>query len=342
MSTSSSKRRGAVTQKDVAKRAGVSQAAVSAVFRGDTRKIGVSAATRERILQAVKELDYRPNTSARAMRSQRTFNLGFFSLAKGYLHHEPIEYRDGLYTAATERNYHIVLVRLNPSADGEPEMLPAVFRQAHLDALVIGNARYIPPEIGEAVSKSNLPVVYLNEKRTHNAVYCDDVLGTRLLMERLFARGLRRIDYIRLHRRDDHHSSTERQSTYQTMMQEQGLTPTVHLLPEKNPESKLIERMREPERPEALVVYNEHTLLQMERTLIAAGVFDPTIQYATFDLGLAAQYIAHPYLCVAVPRLEMGRAAANMAIDLSDRERGSTAPAICLKPHLEEVAGLRI
>lgn len=65
----------AVTLKDVAERAGVSIKTVSNVVR-DAPK--VSAATRERVLRAVRELGYRPNASARRLRTGRS---GLIALA---------------------------------------------------------------------------------------------------------------------------------------------------------------------------------------------------------------------------------------------------------------------
>ncbi len=60
-----------VTSVDVAQRAGVSQAAVSLVLGGKaTGRVGKQ--TQEVILQAARELDYRPNSAARTLRSGRS------------------------------------------------------------------------------------------------------------------------------------------------------------------------------------------------------------------------------------------------------------------------------
>ncbi|MGW8350817.1 LacI family DNA-binding transcriptional regulator, partial [Bacillus velezensis] len=61
-------------RKDVAERAGVSPAVVSYVLNGGPRS--VSAAVRERVLEAVAELGYRPNSIARSLRMDRTMTLG--------------------------------------------------------------------------------------------------------------------------------------------------------------------------------------------------------------------------------------------------------------------------
>jgi len=61
------------TVQDVARRAGVSAASVSYVLNG-TRY--VSEELRERVLRAVRELDYEPNAAARTLRSNRSYTIG--------------------------------------------------------------------------------------------------------------------------------------------------------------------------------------------------------------------------------------------------------------------------
>lgn len=65
------------TSYDVAARAGVSQATVSAVLNGRQGAIRVSEATRQRVLAAAAALHYSPNSLARAFRQQRSGIIGF-------------------------------------------------------------------------------------------------------------------------------------------------------------------------------------------------------------------------------------------------------------------------
>ncbi|KUL38604.1 hypothetical protein ADL22_17685 [Streptomyces sp. NRRL F-4489] len=62
------------TRDDVARLAGVSTAVVSYVLNNGPRP--VAPGTRERVLAAVRRLDYRPNSLARALRSQRSDSYG--------------------------------------------------------------------------------------------------------------------------------------------------------------------------------------------------------------------------------------------------------------------------
>ena len=62
-----------VTQSDIADRAGVSRASVSAVLNG-TR--GVSAQLRRKVDAAIAELQYEPNAVARGLKLRRTLTIG--------------------------------------------------------------------------------------------------------------------------------------------------------------------------------------------------------------------------------------------------------------------------
>ncbi|HUW40871.1 MAG TPA: LacI family DNA-binding transcriptional regulator [Rectinemataceae bacterium] len=102
MGTKSTRR--TATIRDVAEKAGVSISTVSHVLNG-TRRVGESA--RGRVLDAITELDYRPNQMARGLRGAETATLGliisdireeFFS-----------EITKAIESAANERGYAVVL-----------------------------------------------------------------------------------------------------------------------------------------------------------------------------------------------------------------------------------------
>ena len=65
---------GRATRRDVARLAGVSDAVVSYVINGGPRS--VATGTRERVVAAIEQLNYRPNASARALRRGRTDVIG--------------------------------------------------------------------------------------------------------------------------------------------------------------------------------------------------------------------------------------------------------------------------
>ena len=62
-----------VTIKDVARSCGLSISTVSKVFNGYP---DISEATRRQVMEAAREIGYRPNALARALKTNRSFNLG--------------------------------------------------------------------------------------------------------------------------------------------------------------------------------------------------------------------------------------------------------------------------
>jgi DNA-binding LacI/PurR family transcriptional regulator len=103
--------RGPVTQEDVARRAGVSRSIVSYVLNNGPRK--VSHATRERVLDAIRDLDYRPNEHAQRLKQGNDAaqnSIGIVTGGKGYNLLERPYYNtvlSGLYDHAYQQNQQI-------------------------------------------------------------------------------------------------------------------------------------------------------------------------------------------------------------------------------------------
>ena len=68
---------------DVAREAGVSAMAASAVLNGARTSSRIAPETRERILKAAAKLRYRPNAAARALANRRMHTLGVAAVIEG-------------------------------------------------------------------------------------------------------------------------------------------------------------------------------------------------------------------------------------------------------------------
>ena len=92
------------TLRDVAALAGVSFKTVSNVVNDYPH---VSPATRERVMAAIAELDYRPNRMARSMRTGRTGAMGLAvpELSLAYF----AELADEVITVADQHNFAVVI-----------------------------------------------------------------------------------------------------------------------------------------------------------------------------------------------------------------------------------------
>ena len=98
---------------DVARLAGVSHQTVSRVLNGHPN---VRAGTRERVLEAIRQLDYHPNTSARALVTRRARTIGFISFDTRL--YGPASTLLAIEHAAREAGYAITLSSI-ATPDGE-------------------------------------------------------------------------------------------------------------------------------------------------------------------------------------------------------------------------------
>ena len=96
-----------VTLKDVAAHAGVSYQTVSKVLNNRAQ---VTPETRERIWQAVRELNYRPNISARNLRTQASNLIGYawHYMPDEFIHPVLDAFVHSVAHAAEDRGFHIL------------------------------------------------------------------------------------------------------------------------------------------------------------------------------------------------------------------------------------------
>lgn len=144
------------TIRDVAAAAGVSIKTVSNVVNGRPK---VGAATRTRVQEIIEQLGYRPNLSARGLRSGRSgvIALAVPSLRESYF----AELADDVIRAATARGLRVVIEQTNGDRDEE------------LAALSGGQLRFVdgllfsPAQLGQADADalvSDDPIVLLGER----------------------------------------------------------------------------------------------------------------------------------------------------------------------------------
>ncbi|AMM21213.1 hypothetical protein AX769_15055 [Frondihabitans sp. PAMC 28766] len=124
--------RGNVTRSDVARYAGVSTAVVSYVVNGGPR--AVAPATAKRVTDAISILGYRPNVSARALRTGSTKMLGLVLPEIG----NPLyaEWALAIEFAAAERGYTVLLANSEGDAGSEHRAI-AQLGGRQLDGLLL-------------------------------------------------------------------------------------------------------------------------------------------------------------------------------------------------------------
>jgi LacI family transcriptional regulator len=133
-----------VTMSDVARSAGVSQTTASFVLSGRT-DMRISEAARARVQDAAEALGYRPNVTARSLRTRVTHTIGFVSDA---ITTTPFagEVIRGALEAARARGHLLFIAESEGSADAESAMVNALLDR-QVDAVILASmyTRYVTP-----------------------------------------------------------------------------------------------------------------------------------------------------------------------------------------------------
>lgn len=184
------------TIEDVAAQAGVSKGTVSFVLNG---RAGVASATRQRVLDAVRELGWTPNQQARSLSKSRAYTLGMV-LARdpALLGSDPFfaPFIAGVEMFLAPLGQALLLRFVNDDAEAAAYQALAV--EKRVDGVIISDLRKADPRIA-MVEQLGLPAVTLNRptvRSTLPAVRMDDRAGVVAAVEHLVAAGHRRIAHV--------------------------------------------------------------------------------------------------------------------------------------------------
>ena len=182
--------------KDVSAFAGVTVSTVSRYLSG---KLNVLPETEARILDAIRVLDYRPNSVARALKLQRTSTVGIIVPCSI----NPIfaEIVSGVYSVLSSRGYDYIQTAAERDTVRELRCLRQLQERQVDGILVIGNAcltdHYGQWEESGAIRK--LPAVFINrcyEGPGPVRVLSDLAQGTYQAVEHFCRRGHRRVAMV--------------------------------------------------------------------------------------------------------------------------------------------------
>ncbi len=185
-------KKASVTSIDVAKRAGVSQSAVSRAFSKGPARARVSDQARKKILQAADELGYRPNALARSLITQRSRIVGvLFSYLDNPFYANALEL---ICHGLQARGYH-ALVFMMPDTLHDVEATLSDILQYQVDGFITASVE-LSSKICDDCREQGVPVVMLNRIQDDprlSSVTTDNVGGGRLAARALLAAGCRRI-----------------------------------------------------------------------------------------------------------------------------------------------------
>lgn len=180
-----------VSSIDVAKLAGVSQSSVSRVFSPNAK---VSAEKRERILEAARQLGYKPNALARSLITQSTNLIGVVVADVASLFYA--NFLSALSSRLGELGKQVILfnVGLEQTADN---VLPTLL-EYRVDALIIA-ATTLSADMAAECAQYGTPVILFNRAvklDQVSSIGVDNLAGGQQIAELLLQNDHRRFAYI--------------------------------------------------------------------------------------------------------------------------------------------------
>jgi DNA-binding LacI/PurR family transcriptional regulator len=151
------------TMADIARRAGVSLSTVSYALSG---KRPISAATKQRVLAAIDELDFHPHAAGRALASRRSETIALLYPSSPYGFPEAsFEFVTGAATVASSRGYAFLL----STAPAEVDEVERLIRRGFVDGLILMEIRLDDPRV-ELLKARSFPFSMIGHCRCNDGL----------------------------------------------------------------------------------------------------------------------------------------------------------------------------
>jgi DNA-binding LacI/PurR family transcriptional regulator len=304
--------------REVALRAGVSQATVSRVLNDSAP---VREAQRARVLTAVAELGYRPNRLARNLRRQRADMIGV--VVSDIENPHFTEMVRAVEDAAYRKGYRVLLCNTDESADKQRAYLEVLAQERPL-GVILAPTDPQGAEIGGLLNHG-IPVVAFDrvvDDPRADAVIANNVDAARRATEHLVRGGHRRIGFVG--GREDVETGAERLEGYRQALAAAGLEPRAAGggFRIEGGEAATVRLLEHAERPTGLVVANNLMTIGALRALRAAGVAVPRdVALVAIDDPFWAELTEPPLTTLAQPVRRMANEAVRLLLARIGRAR---------------------
>ncbi|GAX89264.1 LacI family DNA-binding transcriptional regulator [Effusibacillus lacus] len=321
-----------VSSKDVAKMAGVSQSTVSRVLNNPA---SVKPVTRNKVLNAMKELSYHPNLIARSLvtNSTRTIALITGTLYNGFF----VETTNSIINLATSRGFKTLVyfegaMKLRDVFDS--------LRGQKVDGILLSSITLDDPMF-EEIKRSQIPYMMFNRRPRDggNYVVLDNLLAGEIITRHLLDLGHQRIAYIS----GETNVSTffERKLGVQKALSEAGtsLQPELFHVIDTNPtdvEKVTLKLMHMSQPPTAILCATDAMAFACMDAILSLGLRIPDdVSLAGIDDISMASHHAIQLTSVGHHKFRMGEIAAENLIEMIEHGFSPDHPRqIVLQPEL--------
>ncbi len=267
-----------VSMKDIAKKCGVSVATVSKALNGHK---DIGEATRQRVRAAAEEMGYMANSVARALKTNRSYNLGVLVVdeRRSGLGHEYFStILEGFKAGAEGKGYDVTFI--NSHVGDRPDSYVKHCKYRGLDGIMVACVDFADPRI-LALADSDIPLVTVDHVyRGHTAILSDNSSGMDALVRYAYSKGHRKIAYLH---GEDIDATRGRLEGFHQACRELGLEiPPEYIIPCVYHEPDLCAEatarlLRLPERPTCILFPDDYSFIGGHNALMAAGYALPIL-----------------------------------------------------------------
>lgn len=317
--------KGPATIRDVARLAGVSPSTVSKVMNGSTR---ISAQTRVRVEEAVRKLNFRPNSIARSLRKNHTLTIGMINNSSIRAAVFAASLMVGVEAVARKEGFGVLLCNTDGQEQREKDYLETLVDKQIDGVLFMGSAvrqRALP-----ALDLGPIPHVFLYQYSLESrapSIIPDDVQGGFTATAHLLELGHDRVAYINGALR--HEASNLRLQGYVEAHERAGLDLDPQLVHQADSweedggyqGTKHLMALTDP--PSAIFCANDNLAVGALEAL-REGAFDVPgdVALVGFDNSLQAYQKRPPLTTVALPFEAMGKLAVGLLLQAIRGEPG--------------------
>ncbi len=322
-------RRQEVSIEDIARAAGVSHSTVSRALRNSAL---ISVDVRERIQRLAHEMGYTPNAIAQSLQTRQTSTIGLVvtSIADPFWG----DVMKGVEEVARASGFSVILSASHNDPDQEMAIIET-FRRRRVDGIIVAASR-ITGNYKVRLDRMRVPTVLINSQAESEAgllhwVSVDDRKGAQLAVEHLLQLGHCSIGYIGTSNRP--RSNHQRLLGYQSTLAVAGVASHdewIVISPGKeasHEEDVAAGRTSLPQLLDtgvtAIFCYNDMIATGVLIACRERGIAVPgELSVIGFDNIEVASYVTPPLTTIHQPKIELGRLAAQVTLDLLHNRPG--------------------
>jgi len=328
--------------KDISAVCGVSVATVSKALNGH-KDIGEE--TKRLVRETAKEMGYFPNSSARTLKTNRSYNLGVLMIDEahsGLTHDYFVMVLESLKVTAERHGYDITFISGSKQRKDKMSYLEHC-RYRGLDGVVIACIDYDELEVIELIH-GDLPVVTIDHLfNDRTAIMSDNSKGMRDLFTYVYECGHRKIAYI--HGAENAAVTKNRLHCFYKMAEEYGLEiPDEYVRESAYRDTVATARLTNelldlPDAPTCILFPDDFAGLGGINTIKARGLKIPRdISVAGYDGIRVTKFIDPQLTTINQDTQKLGQLAAEKLIELIERPKTTLIEHIIVPGELEKGA----